>query len=123
MLTQPFEDWVRNADVLRVVDGDTLDLIVDLGLGIFASQRVVLARINAPERTTMEGMQVETFLRDVFLLVKRVTVKLERNPITRDRDQGRPFTAEIWLDNGENLSDIMVSRGLVSLREDNERVR
>jgi micrococcal nuclease len=39
----------------RVVDGDTVDLQVDLGFGIVIQLRFRLAGINAPERNTKEG--------------------------------------------------------------------
>lgn len=37
------------AQLIRVVDGDTLDLEVDLGFGIAKADRFRLAGINAPE--------------------------------------------------------------------------
>ena len=47
----PVEDYVRNAVVTNVVDGDTLDLDIDLGFGIWASRRVRVLGVNAPEMT------------------------------------------------------------------------
>jgi micrococcal nuclease len=38
----------------RVVDGDTVDLDIDLGFGITLSQRVRLKDINAPEIRTLD---------------------------------------------------------------------
>jgi micrococcal nuclease len=43
------EDYVREAKVLRVVDGDTLDLSVDLGFRCYQTIRVRLKGINTPE--------------------------------------------------------------------------
>jgi micrococcal nuclease len=37
------------ANVDRVVDGDTIDLIIDLGFKITTHQRIRLAEINTPE--------------------------------------------------------------------------
>lgn len=37
------------ATVHRVIDGDTVDLWIDLGLGVFSLQRCRLYGINAPE--------------------------------------------------------------------------
>lgn len=45
-----------DARVDRVIDGDTLDIIVDLGFCISTKIRVRLAEINAPEKPTPEGM-------------------------------------------------------------------
>lgn len=49
-------DWnFAVLDVLRVIDGDTVDLRVDLGFHIQAALRFRLARINAPEMKTVAG--------------------------------------------------------------------
>ena len=41
--------YLYKATVTRVVDGDTVDLEIDLGMSVFVKQRVRLARINTPE--------------------------------------------------------------------------
>jgi micrococcal nuclease len=41
--------YIYNARLINVVDGDTLDLEIDLGFGIRYTTRVRLARINTPE--------------------------------------------------------------------------
>ena len=41
--------YLYKATVTRVVDGDTVDLEVDLGMNILVKERVRLARINTPE--------------------------------------------------------------------------
>lgn len=40
------------AKPLRIVDADTLDLEIDLGLNVFVRERFRLAGLNAPERGT-----------------------------------------------------------------------
>ena len=48
MLIKP--DYVYKVhSVDRVVDGDTVDLIIDLGFSIFTNQRIRIADINTPE--------------------------------------------------------------------------
>jgi micrococcal nuclease len=47
--------YVYGARVLRVVDGDTIDTLVDLGFGITLMQRIRLLGINCPEHGTPEG--------------------------------------------------------------------
>ena len=42
--------WVYNAEVLRVVDGDTLDLSIDLGFRTFVKVRCRLYGIDTPEK-------------------------------------------------------------------------
>jgi len=42
------------ATVERVVDGDTLDVVIDLGFKITTNQRIRLAGINTPETFTVK---------------------------------------------------------------------
>lgn len=48
--------------VLKVIDGDTVDVEVDLGFDIRAKMRFRLAGINAPEMNTPEGKQAREWL-------------------------------------------------------------
>ena len=43
-----------NAKLLRVVDGDTLDVSIDLGFDVWVKKRVRLYGINAPESRTRD---------------------------------------------------------------------
>jgi len=46
--------FTHRAKVERVVDGDTVDLLVDLGFDILLRERVRLAGIDAPESRTRD---------------------------------------------------------------------
>lgn len=43
-----------SAEVLRVVDGDTVDMLIDCGFSTFRKERVRLHGINAPESRTRD---------------------------------------------------------------------
>ncbi|QDU66035.1 thermonuclease family protein [Engelhardtia mirabilis] len=45
----PHERFFRNATVLQVVDGDTLDVEIDLGWSIWITERLRLEHVNTPE--------------------------------------------------------------------------
>ena len=47
------------ADVIRVVDGDTVDVVIDLGFRIKIEQRIRLLGINAPESRTSNPLERE----------------------------------------------------------------
>jgi micrococcal nuclease len=90
-----------NATILNVVDGDTVDLCVDLGLSIRQDIRVRFARINAPEihRVSKEspeyqrGIAAMRFVQDFAKLtnnkVRIVTVKDKKEAYGR-------YLAEIY---------------------------
>lgn len=44
-----------NAKVIRIVDGDTIVLDVDLGFSVNVREKFRLAHINAPEKSDKEG--------------------------------------------------------------------
>lgn len=46
-----------NAVCTRVVDGDTIDAMIDLGFGVHIKKRIRLAGINAPESRTRDKQE------------------------------------------------------------------
>ena len=58
-----------NAEVLKIIDGDTIDLLVDLGFDIWKKIRVRLYGINAPETRGEErelGLTSKEFLANLI---------------------------------------------------------
>lgn len=70
--------YTYSATILRVVDGDTVDIELDLGFDIRTVQRVRMAGINAPEKNTEAGMQSKIWLTDKLKLGQKVTVRSEK---------------------------------------------
>ena len=73
----------RIKKVLKVVDGDTIDVDIDLGFNISYTQRVRLAGIDAPESRTKDarekalGLEVKDKLKKAIDAAKDVVVKTE----------------------------------------------
>lgn len=63
--------WYR-AKVIRVIDGDTIDLMVDLGFNIHHKIKVKLYGVNAPKSDTKDleekalGIKAKEFTKDWF---------------------------------------------------------
>jgi micrococcal nuclease len=58
-------EYYYKAKVLKIVDGDTVDLDCDMGMYIHSTQRIRLASINAPEVRGVEreaGREAKAFL-------------------------------------------------------------
>lgn len=70
--------YTYNAAILRVIDGDTVDIEVDLGFDIRTVQRVRMAGINAPEKNTQKGLLSKKWLEARLPLGKTVTIKSEK---------------------------------------------
>jgi micrococcal nuclease len=73
----------RIKKVLKVVDGDTIDVDIDLGFNISYTQRVRLAGIDTPESRTKDarekalGLEVKDKLKKAIDAAKDVVVKTE----------------------------------------------
>jgi micrococcal nuclease len=52
----------KNCRIERVVDGDTVDVIVDLGFFVSTKTRIRLAYINAPEVGDAAGVEAKNTL-------------------------------------------------------------
>lgn len=58
--------FTYNAIVERVIDGDTVDVHVDLGFDIWHSVRLRLVGLDTPEMATPEGKAAKTFVKDAI---------------------------------------------------------
>jgi micrococcal nuclease len=69
--------------VTKVVDGDTIDVDIDLGFNISYSQRVRLAGIDTPESRTKDlrekalGLEVKNKVKSAIESAKTVIIKTE----------------------------------------------
>lgn len=109
--------YTYRAQVLRVVDGDTLDLMVSLGFDVHHKARVRLAGINTPESygptACDEGRAAKQFLTDLLPVNTTVVVKTSKD---RKEKYGR-FLAEVYLLDAkgevlpQTVNAVMVERG------------
>lgn len=93
------------ATVENVVDGDTIDVSVDLGFKVSTRQRVRLARIDTPERGQPGYAAARDFVRDVAL---NKTVMLKTDKVSK----WGYYLADITLEDGRNLSDTLIQAQL-----------
>lgn len=73
------EEYIRNATVVKVIDGDTVDLLVDLGFELTYKTRCRLTGINAPEKNTPEGMKSAEWLTKLLPTGRAVIIKTDRD--------------------------------------------
>lgn len=70
--------YFYRAKVLRIVDGDTVDLQIDLGFSVFIKQRCRLFGINAPEKrgaTKEAGLAAQAFLESLVPVGAKLTIE------------------------------------------------
>jgi micrococcal nuclease len=101
------DKYIRAAKVIKIIDGDTIDVDIDVGYHLTIRQRLRFARINAPELSTAEGQAAKAYVISQLDMVPNIIIQTHKNPADK---YGR-WLAEIWLDTGQNLNDLMLSTG------------
>ena len=102
------------AKVDRIVDGDTIDVTLDLGFDISYRGRVRLHGINAPESRTRDAVEKEAGLaakRYVEDWVGALDQKVIIQTTLDDRGKFGRILGRILNEDGECLNDEMVSLG------------
>ena len=101
-----------NAALIRVVDGDTVDFLCDLGHSVAIKERYRLYGINAPETRTRDRAEKKRGLEAKRWLIDRLTDKdiIIRTHKDKKGKFGR-YLATIFID-GENVNQEMVDKGL-----------
>ena len=103
--------FVKSID--RIVDGDTIDISIDLGFDLTKKERVRLAGIDTPEKRTKDqrekemGYQATEFLEMHLMEATKLTVRTEK-----DGKFGRMLG---WLYKSEtdtmSINQIMIDKG------------
>jgi micrococcal nuclease len=108
-----YEYYVRKVE--NVVDGDTIDVLIDLGFDILFQSRVRLAGIDTPESRTRDlkekalGLESKEYLKKHLKDAKSVVIKTEKMNSTEKF--GR-ILGWIYV-NGDtvSLNDMMINDG------------
>ena len=108
-----YEYYVRKVE--NVVDGDTIDVLIDLGFDILFSSRVRLAGIDTPESRTKDiaekalGLESKEYLKKALKDAKSVVIKTEK--MDSSEKYGR-ILGWVYI-NGDtvSLNDMMINDG------------
>lgn len=108
-----YEYYVRKVE--NVVDGDTIDVLIDLGFDILFASRVRLAGIDTPESRTKDlkekalGLEAKEYLKKALKDAKSVVIKTEK--MNSSEKYGR-ILGWIYI-NGDtvSLNDMMINDG------------
>ena len=103
----------RVKQVLKVVDGDTIDADIDLGFDISLTKRVRLSSVDTPESRTTDlkekalGLEVKEWLKKNIDGKKNILIKTELPDSTEKygRILGRLYVDDVC------LNDRMISEG------------
>lgn len=107
--------YFYNADVKKIIDGDTLDIVIDLGFDTLRKTRVRLYGVNTPESRTSNleekklGLAAKEFT-EQWIINSGNKIKLQ-TIIDKNEKYGRVL-AMVWNDNNECLNKDIISSGL-----------
>jgi len=108
-----YEYFVR--EVKNVVDGDTIDVIIDLGFDVMFASRVRLAGIDTPESRTTDkvekalGLESKDYLKKYLKDAKSVVIKTEK--MNSSEKYGRILGWIYVNGDTESLNDKMINDG------------
>ena len=108
-----YEYFVKN--VTNVVDGDTIDVVIDLGFDIMFASRVRLAGIDTPESRTKDlkekalGIESKEYLKKHLKDAKSVVIKTEK--MDSSEKYGRILGWVYINGDTESLNDKMINDG------------
>ena len=115
--------FVKSID--RIVDGDTIDISIDLGFDLTKKERVRLAGIDTPEKRTKNqkekemGYQATEFLEMHLMEATKLTVRTEK-----DGKFGRMLG---WLyktdEDTKSINQIMIDKGYAWAYDGGTKVR
>lgn len=110
MITKP-PAYVYRAHVLSVYDGDTITVMLDLGMSITRKASCRLVGIDTPEiRTKVAGEKEAAYkARDrvrELILDKQVTIQSMSKP-----DKYGRLLVRIWTEDGQCINDLLISEG------------
>jgi micrococcal nuclease len=105
----------RVKKVLKIVDGDTIDVDIDLGFDISYTQRVRLAGIDTPESRTKDlkekalGLEVKDRLKKAIDAAKDVIIVTEKPDSTEK--YGR-ILGWVYLDKAaKSINELLIEEG------------
>ena len=102
------DEYVRHAKLIKVIDGDTIDVDTDLGCDIHLNQRIRFNGMNAPEMRTAEGKAAKAFLQGLLEGQEHLVIKTHKD---RKEKYGR-YLGDIFLPgNDVSINQQMVAAG------------
>ena len=105
----------RVKKVLKIVDGDTIDVDIDLGFNISYYQRVRLAGIDTPESRTTDkkekelGLEVKDRLKKAIDAATKIVIKTEK-PDSSEK-YGRILGWVFLDDNKVSINQTLIDEG------------
>jgi endonuclease YncB( thermonuclease family) len=97
--------YTYKAFLKKVIDGDTLEVIIDLGFQTFITQRLRLKSIDTPDRDTKEGLASKQFVESILSNVKFLIIK------TYSHDKYDRYLVDVFFLDGDVSEENVIQKG------------
>jgi micrococcal nuclease len=88
--------YIYKAELIRVVDGDTVELMIDQGFSQFTKQTMRLYGIDAPEMNTLAGKAAKAWLQEALQPPEPIYVQTIQLSTKAKRDKYGRFLAVLY---------------------------
>jgi micrococcal nuclease len=101
----------------KVVDGDTVDVFIDLGFSVWHKERIRLSGIDTAEKNTPLGKALKTYM------VSELEGKIIKLQVSKPDKYGR-YLGKIYLtkDSTVSINDQLIKSGLAKSYDGNSKV-
>lgn len=89
----------------KVVDGDTVDVFIDLGFSVWHKERIRLAGVDTAEKNTPLGKALKAYMKDLL------EGKMVRLQVTKPDKYGR-YLGKIFLTGEQSVNDQLIKNNL-----------
>jgi micrococcal nuclease len=97
--------YIYKAELIRVIDGDTVELMIDQGFSNFTKQTMRLYGIDAPEMNTLAGKAAKAWLWEALQPLEAIYVQTIQLETKAKRDKYGRFLAVLF----DDTSDMQAS--------------
>jgi micrococcal nuclease len=98
-------------EIVKIVDGDTVDIVLDLGFDVYRKERVRINRVDTPESNSKDvnekklAVEAKNYVSTWMINQKKIRIKT-----LKDDKYGR-LLGEFYGDGDVCLSDLLINGG------------
>jgi micrococcal nuclease len=113
-----FEYKLNN--ILKIVDGDTVDVSIDLGFNVTTIQRIRLSGVDTPETNSKNELEKSMGNEAKMFIINWVSLQKQMKIKTYKDDKYGRILGEIFGDNDQCINNLLIEKGyLLEKRKNN----
>lgn len=98
-------------EVIRIIDGDTIEILIDIGFNIFHKEKVRLNRIDTPEIHSKNEFEKKLGKEAIDYLQAWIEKQNSLSIRTSKDDKYGRILGEIYGDSSKSINDLLIENG------------